>query len=188
MKRKSLIAALALIVLPACTASAATTFSFEELNSGFNFGTFIAPFDLSPGTYNLSSLGNFSVEFSLDPDLVFSTMDIVTPLDQVAVKITPFAPGVERLVFVPTCCDDGIYTALQLRNAAQWGLLFAATPDGESSFFEPLGAEPEGFPDYLALSPIVPEPSTWAMMLLGFAGLGFAGYRALRMSVKVAAR
>ena len=26
----------------------------------------------------------------------------------------------------------------------------------------------------------VPEPSTWAMMLLGFAGLGFAGYRASR--------
>jgi hypothetical protein len=27
---------------------------------------------------------------------------------------------------------------------------------------------------------VVPEPSTWAMMLLGFAGLGFAGYRASR--------
>jgi hypothetical protein len=27
---------------------------------------------------------------------------------------------------------------------------------------------------------IVPEPSTWAMMLLGFAGLGFAGYRRAR--------
>jgi hypothetical protein len=27
-----------------------------------------------------------------------------------------------------------------------------------------------------ALSP-VPEPSTWALILLGFAGLGFAGYR-----------
>ena len=23
----------------------------------------------------------------------------------------------------------------------------------------------------------VPEPSTWAMMILGFAGLGFLGYR-----------
>jgi hypothetical protein len=23
----------------------------------------------------------------------------------------------------------------------------------------------------------VPEPSTWAMLLLGFAGLGFIGYR-----------
>jgi hypothetical protein len=29
---------------------------------------------------------------------------------------------------------------------------------------------------------VVPEPSTWAMMLLGFAGLGFAGYRATRSS------
>ncbi len=27
------------------------------------------------------------------------------------------------------------------------------------------------------LAPSVPEPSTWAMMLLGFAGLGYAGYR-----------
>jgi hypothetical protein len=29
----------------------------------------------------------------------------------------------------------------------------------------------------------VPEPSTWAMMLLGFAGLGFAGYRRSRKTV-----
>jgi hypothetical protein len=27
---------------------------------------------------------------------------------------------------------------------------------------------------------VVPEPSTWALMLLGFAGLGFAGYRQAR--------
>jgi hypothetical protein len=27
---------------------------------------------------------------------------------------------------------------------------------------------------------IVPEPSTWAMMVIGFAGLGFAGYRRVR--------
>ena len=33
----------------------------------------------------------------------------------------------------------------------------------------------------------VPEPSTWAMMVLGFAGLGFAGYRASRKSASVAA-
>ena len=27
----------------------------------------------------------------------------------------------------------------------------------------------------------VPEPSTWAMMLLGFAGFGFLGYRKVRL-------
>jgi hypothetical protein len=27
---------------------------------------------------------------------------------------------------------------------------------------------------------MVPEPSTWAMMLAGFAGLGFLGYRKVR--------
>ena len=30
------------------------------------------------------------------------------------------------------------------------------------------------------LAPGAPEPSTWAMMLLGFAGLGFAGHRTSR--------
>ncbi len=32
-----------------------------------------------------------------------------------------------------------------------------------------------------------PEPSTWAMMLLGFAGLGFAGYRKSRKAAAIAA-
>jgi hypothetical protein len=32
-----------------------------------------------------------------------------------------------------------------------------------------------------------PEPSTWAMMLLGFAGLSFAGYQASRKSAAIAA-
>jgi hypothetical protein len=33
----------------------------------------------------------------------------------------------------------------------------------------------------------VPEPSTWAMMLIGFAGLSFAGYRRTRKPVSIAA-
>jgi PEP-CTERM motif len=35
-------------------------------------------------------------------------------------------------------------------------------------------------------SPTVPEPSTWAMLLLGFAGLGFAGYRSRRPAASAA--
>jgi hypothetical protein len=33
----------------------------------------------------------------------------------------------------------------------------------------------------------VPEPSTWAMMLLGFAGLGLSGYRSARRKIAIAA-
>jgi hypothetical protein len=33
----------------------------------------------------------------------------------------------------------------------------------------------------------VPEPSTWAMMLLGFAGLSFAGYRRARKGGRASA-
>ena len=38
----------------------------------------------------------------------------------------------------------------------------------------------DGKPGWVLYSP-VPEPSTWAMMLLGFAGLGFAGCRGIRV-------
>ena len=37
-----------------------------------------------------------------------------------------------------------------------------------------------GFGFDFAVGGAVPEPSTWAMTLLGFAGLGFAGYRQAR--------
>jgi hypothetical protein len=32
----------------------------------------------------------------------------------------------------------------------------------------------------LTVSPTVPEPSSWALMLVGFAGLGLAGFRRAR--------
>jgi uncharacterized protein (TIGR03118 family) len=61
---------------------------------------------------------------------------------------------------------DGLW-ALMIGNNAGGGLsnvlYFTAGPGGES----------EGL--FGSLS--VPEPSTWAMMLIGFAALGFAGYR-----------
>ena len=45
------------------------------------------------------------------------------------------------------------------------------------AFDETVGGANGGvFLDAVSINP-VPEPSTWAMMLLGFAGLGFAGYR-----------
>jgi phospholipase/lecithinase/hemolysin len=44
----------------------------------------------------------------------------------------------------------------------------------------------ELYNEVLRLPSPVPEPSTWAMMLLGFLGLGFAGYRRARTKVVAA--
>jgi probable HAF family extracellular repeat protein len=57
----------------------------------------------------------------------------------------------------------------------------------------PLSWSPSPTNDLIFPSPItpspsaVPEPSTWAMMLLGVAGLAFAGYRGTRKPVSLAA-
>ena len=47
------------------------------------------------------------------------------------------------------------------------------------------GAPPFALIDSVALN-AVPEPSTWAMMLLGFAGLGYAGFRRRRTATSIA--
>ena len=50
-------------------------------------------------------------------------------------------------------------------------------------------ATPAAAVDYVAagVTATTPEPSTWAMMIVGFAGLGFAGYRASRRAATAAA-
>jgi PEP-CTERM motif len=56
--------------------------------------------------------------------------------------------------------NDGVYTTL-------YGGMLSTQPFSVTASGEILGN----------LFGTVPEPSTWAMMLLGFAGLGFVGYR-----------
>jgi hypothetical protein len=41
-------------------------------------------------------------------------------------------------------------------------------------------------PYQMRIGSAVPEPSTWALMLAGFAGLGFVGYRSSRKSAVLA--
>jgi hypothetical protein len=64
-------------------------------------------------------------------------------------------------------------------------LSFIATSGTEVISFSTVGLNQRGYDVgldkvSLTLSSGVPETSTWAMMLLGFAGLGFVGYRTSR--------
>jgi hypothetical protein len=57
------------------------------------------------------------------------------------------------------------------------GIFIINQPLADGATYKPIG---NGFDLGVALSNSVPEPSTWAMMLVGFAGLGYAGYRRAR--------
>jgi hypothetical protein len=38
-----------------------------------------------------------------------------------------------------------------------------------------------------SVTPVIPEPSTWVIMVIGFASLGFAGYQAKRKNIALVA-
>jgi hypothetical protein len=60
--------------------------------------------------------------------------------------------------------------------------LLTSHPAGDPSFFGNFLIDNLSF-----AGTTIPESSTWAMMLLGFAGLGFAGYRTSRKTASIAA-
>jgi len=73
----------------------------------------------------------------------------------------------------------GDFEALNLGGfmpSIYWSVSVEGGPNGEATVFYGGVALPN-----------VPESSTWAMMLLGFAGLGFAGYRRTRKPVSLSA-
>ena len=67
---------------------------------------------------------------------------------------------------------------------------FTANSTSELLSFLAVGAPANNVPPFALLDGVsltaVPEPSTWAMMLLGFGGLGYAAYRRRRTALAVA--
>ena len=182
-------------VLPfaATPAAAVTVFNFQFDASGFfppddvlappivGTGTFTSPIDLTAGTYDLSALAGFGLTFSFLDGNSYSAADISTPLSGVAVQIADVGGGVERLFFVETGApgsDGGPHSGvLDLDDGSNF-LSFAP------SFFGTFVYQETGSAGrYVALSAApVPEPSTWALMMLGFGMIGVAFRRAKERS------
>jgi hypothetical protein len=76
----------------------------------------------------------------------------------------------------------------QLVDLFSNGVGFGINPT-DTNVFGVVVATPAAAVDYVGngVAASTPEPSTWAMMVLGFAGVGFVGYRKSRKAVAVAA-
>ena len=76
---------------------------------------------------------------------------------------------------------DGLLLATAQNPGGYWNLW--GTSPGSYSLWESVGSYNYPIEESGNLSmTAVPEPSTWAMMLIGFAGLGYAGYRRARVA------
>jgi PEP-CTERM motif len=83
------------------------------------------------------------------------------------VKLVDFSPSADDFVL-----QIKTFTASPVFNQ----VVYAQVAAGDFQFFTP-GAGADGSVTVTPVTGSVPEPSTWAMMFLGFAGLGFLGYR-----------
>jgi PEP-CTERM motif len=82
------------------------------------------------------------------------------------------APSPTPLIITPPPVIDEVVAASSGGAVGPIGLPSSVDVGGG-----PIGTPGGGAPGGAAA---VPEPSTWAMLLLGFAGLGYAGYRRAR--------
>jgi hypothetical protein len=132
-----------------------------------------------PGVTGSSDAG---VEFSLDG---FTQADITS----ISWTLDPSTYAVDALDLnartgAPTC-GFGMNCSYQLLSLSESGY----SRGGGGCSYDPesmTGACEEFFTSPTSVSFVltsVPEPPTWAMMLVGFAGLGFAGYRASRRAL-----
>ena len=95
--------------------------------------------------------------------------------DPVGVQVLHYEPS--GFIFVPTGYTSGAPLSDTATYASQSFATLGLAP-GVYLYKFGSGADADTFT--VDVGAPIPEPSTWAMMLIGFASLGFAGYRSTR--------
>ena len=165
-----------------------------QSQSGDKPGTFVA----APFTATGSTTGQF---FATTPGEA-ETFTFATDVKDVGVYIGSL--DAENVLTIHTTSGDITFTGTELATVPGASLpgdgtptITGSTSNGRFTFVDSAlditgisisegpGAPTNSF-EIAQITTSVPEPSTWAMMGLGFAGLAFAGYRARRAPLRVA--
>jgi PEP-CTERM motif len=168
-----------------------------QSQSGDQPGSFVA----APYTATGSATGQF---FATTPGET-ETFTFARPVEAVGVYIGSL--DADNVIIITTASYGTVYTGTQLATVPGASLpgdgtptITGSTSNGRFTFVDSsaditsiIVSERSGFfsvPsnsfEIAQITTSVPEPSTWAMMGLGFAGLAFAGYRTRRAPVRVA--
>ena len=127
--------------------------------------TMIAPAGGAPWTITLSKPGELTIT------------DVQESGDQFTLTFTGATTGtVTTSTPVPFGANVGVCISCALSNPDFSSGVFALNAGTTTFFGAPVTMRAPGDFEFEVTNG-VPEPSTWAMILLGFAGLGIAGYR-----------
>jgi hypothetical protein len=148
-------------------------FYFDSLNATFNGYQRILDFK-----NRASDSGLYSYYGSLDFFGTGTGGGVLSPGELADLQVTRSAAGLfsvslnGNLAF--SFLDPAEYTTFSGPN----GIMYFFIDDLVSLVSHPTQLEAgTGFIDFIKVETAVPEPSTWAMLLLGFAGIGFMAYR-----------
>ena len=124
-------------------------------------------------------------ETNTGPVLQFAWLDfadnLFTTINQVAITTADLADPQLELTLSHDAAGSDVITASYAFGTGNTLASFTGSSsvlgitDSSSNVFTPISDSVRSGFD--AFAPVVPEPSTWAMMLMGFAGVGFFGYR-----------
>jgi hypothetical protein len=134
-----------------------------------------------PVTIYLSGL--YTPNYTTSTSSVVTSLSVTDPDNNVLYSLTTDASGIYRATLTAT--SNVIYTLNMSVEASSYDNVGLDVKGMIDPFFAIDPSQANDF--HLIFSPgvgngvsSVPELSTWAMLLLGFAGLGFAGYRSRR--------
>ncbi len=115
--------------------------------------------------------GSPLITFNLAGTPTVKSVDLYVDNTDVGGVIAPSSITIDGTTYVPTATPISPYAEeLTVSGLSLSGSTITVQPNA--------GSQPWIFVSEVQFNgSTVPEPSTWAMMLLGFVGLGFAGYR-----------
>lgn len=165
-----------------------STSNTTELALRFHKTGIAAPASDANGVYSFA-LGTSPISFdwSIDGRYESAMIDLTNMLTGITVSYNPFFAGNDNYTN-----SAGMFPGFSVQNSARlnFGFLFGNTFNANEdntyrAVLSSSGNSVTAFARIGAGAPAVPEPATWAMMLVGFGGMGAAMRRNRRKSATV---